>query len=182
MSKRNERIDLLSNTASTKSASGITRPGSSGDSRSDPWSNRGSQTTGIKFGSPSNNRPQASSTGSSWTKLVNRAARGGVSGAFGGGGLLGAVGGLGGILSGVIHLFGSSKKTPPPLSLFQLPDAQDQTVYVGTHQTAQQTSAGVYSTTASQQPSMQYHSDEIAQAVKQALLTSSSLNDVIAEL
>ena len=182
MRGRNERIDLISNVTTTKTSSrGTSRPAPQREVHADPWASRGSRLSGIKFGSPSDNRAQTSNGTTSWSRLVSQAARGGLSSAFGGGGILGAIGGLGGLVSGIFSLFGSKKKTPPPLSLFRLPDAQAQTIYVNSQASSGQTHATIYRS-ASQQPSLQYNSAEIAQAVKHALLTSSSLNDVIAEL
>ena len=94
---------------------------------------------------------------------------------------MGTLGGLGGIVSHIVSLFGSKSKTPPPLSLFRLPDSQAQALSLGSNGNAGDANGAMYKTPP-QQPSLQYHSAEIAQAVKQALLTSSSLNDVIAEL
>ncbi|HLH01676.1 MAG TPA: hypothetical protein VKX25_02820 [Bryobacteraceae bacterium] len=183
MAKRNERVDLLSSgTGGNTNSRKTTRAGSQNELRSEPWSSRGSRTTAIKFGSPSDNRTTTSSTSNNWGRLLSQAARGGISSVFGGGGgILGAIGGLGGILSGIFSLFGSGKKSPPPLSLFQLPSSQAQTVYLAPHAQSGPAPSHIYGTSAAQ-PTLQYHSAEVAQAVKQALLTSSSLNDVIAEL
>jgi hypothetical protein len=98
----------------------------------------------------------------------------------GGAGSFAAIGGLGGIISGLVGLFGSHKKTPPPLTLFRLPDAQNETVYTSSHTANVVPQSGIY--TSQHTDSTQYHSAQIAQAVKHALLNSSSLNDVISEI
>jgi hypothetical protein len=69
-----------------------------------------------------------------------------------------------------VNLFGGGgKSAPPPLVQFQLPDSQSQTIYIS-------------SNTRSNTEPAQYQSAQIADAVKKALLNSSSLNDVIAEI
>ena len=123
---------------------------------------------------------------------MKQTARGGISSALGGD--LKDIGGIASIVSGFIGLFGGGKSTPPPLVHFEAPASQNQTAFVGTttasakwvesgtsaHATS---STGIYAS--GQEPnvqSLQYQSAQIAQAVKQALLNSSSLNDVIAEI
>lgn len=159
---------------------------------------------GIKFGSPSN--PYSGSTSSSaFTTLLKQTASGGVASALGGGFGFGSIGGLGSLLTGIMSLFGSgSKKTLPPLVEFQLPSSQEQTVYVSSkgstlyQGTAAQSEtvathsggSGIYSNGEQLQTSASAHnvewiqdqSTQIAQAVKNALLNSSSLNDVIADI
>jgi hypothetical protein len=117
---------------------------------------------------------------------------------------LGSIGGLGSLISGIVGLFGGGggKKTPPPLVDFQLPSSQEQTVYAGSKgRTVYQgsvaaptsvpaTGVGVYSNAGQLQTSgsspnpqwIQEQSVQIAEAVKSALLNSSSLNDVIGEI
>lgn len=154
--------------------------------------------TGINFGSPSNSRIPSAQSSSELTNLLKQTASGGIASALSGG--LSSIAGLGGLVSGIISLFGGGNSTPPPLVDFQLPQSQQQTVYVSSkgsttfqgtdvEQAAPSTSAGgIYSGTgqtgnlgASGQ-TLQYQSSQIAQAVKNALLNSSSLNDVIAEI
>lgn len=133
---------------------------------------------------------------------MSQTASSGVASAAGGGGLniLGSLGGVGGVLSGLSRLFGGIS-TPPPLVEFELPDSHQQTVYVRANghavydgvaveaQSVSKDTAGIYATgaptpaqPASPAQNVQYQSMQIAQAVKQALLNSSSLNDVIAEI
>lgn len=151
---------------------------------------------GIRFGSPSSTRTSTSQTGSAWTDLLKQTASGGVASLLGGG--LAGFGGLGSLISGISGLFGgASKKAPPPaLIRFQLPNSQDQTAYVSSTGSMEYQGNAVESFTRpgsspiygigatgnqSAQP-LRYQSAEIAQAVKSALLNSSSLNDVIAEI
>ncbi len=155
--------------------------------------------TGIRFGNPSSSGTRASRSSSSSLNLLRQTASGGIANAFTGG--LGAVAGLGGLVSGIMSLFGGgSHNTLPPLVPFQLPQSQEQTVYVsskgsttfqGTNveQSSLPTPTGnipaasnpaSLSGTGSQ--AFQIQSSQIAQAVKTALLNSSSLNDVIAEI
>jgi len=147
--------------------------------------------TGIQFGSPSNNRTAKSGSSSLSANLLAQAASGGgISSVLGG---FGGIAGLGGLVSGLVSLFGgSSKSTPPPLVEFSLPDSQQETVYVsskgsttmqGTDVESSTSSAGQNQAgaTASSQAA-QHQSSQIVQTVKNALLNSSSLNDVIAEI
>lgn len=157
------------------------------------------RSASIKFGTPSNTRTTASSSGNEWTNLLTQTASGGIASALSGG--LGGIGGLGSLISGIVSLFGGGggKKTPPPLVEFQLPASVDQTVYLSSGSktvyagnsveqgSTQSSGAGIYSTgtqgnESSGGQSLQYQSTQIAAAVKTALLNSSSLNDVIAEI
>ncbi len=183
---------LGASTANSSSGSG--KPPAPTDLKSQSLSTAGKVTGGIKFGSPSSNRTTASQGASEWANLLKQTASGGISSAFGGG-LLSAIGGVGGLVSSIAGLFGGSKKTEAPLTLFQLPNSQAQTVFVSSKSAGSASlntssggvsgsSNGSSSTTgqAVQSQTFQNQSVEIAQAVKQALLNSSSLNDVIAEI
>jgi hypothetical protein len=101
-----------------------------------------------------------------------------------GGGLAGTLssidgfsGGISSLISGLTSLFGGGKTTPPALIAYQLPTSQQQTISTG----SSVSTPGVYGgpTIAA---SFESQSGQIVQAVKQALLNSSALNDVIAEL
>ncbi len=150
----------------------------------------------IGFGSPSSTKASTSQTGSAWTDLLKQTASGGVASVLGGG--LAGFGGLGSLISGIAGLFGGASKTapPPPLVRFQLPNSQDQTAYLNSsgsmeyqgqavESPSRPESSSIYGTgvagNQTAQP-LRYQSAEIAQAVKSALLNSSSLNDVIAEI
>ncbi len=143
---------------------------------------------GIRFGHPSNIRTSSGQSGSSWTGLLKQSASGGAASAFSGG--LSSLGGIGGLFSGIMSLFGGGgKSTPPALVQFQLPNSMSQTVYVSSKGSAAYQGNSVETPSASGTPAsqaggnqLQYQSTAIAQAVKTALLNSSSLNDVIAEL
>jgi hypothetical protein len=157
----------------------------------------------IQFGRPSQSSSKASSTsGSEWTSLLKQTGSGGIASAFSGG--LTGIGGLGSLISGIVGLFGGGggNKTPAPLMEFQLPSSQEQTVYVGSKGRSLYQSnvpesasvpppgAAIYSNAGQLQTSgsspnaqwIQEQSSHIAEAVKSALLNSSSLNDVIGEL
>ncbi|MDQ2841579.1 MAG: hypothetical protein M3Y72_11190 [Acidobacteriota bacterium] len=147
----------------------------------------------MKFGSPSSNRTTQPQGTSEWANLLKQTASDGLSSAFGGG-FLGAIGGLGGLVSSIAGLFGGSKQTQAPLTLFELPTAQSNTVLVHSNKGASSPGSPNSGDTAgsnqqitssfnqNQHQPYQYQSSQIAQAVKQALLNSSSLNDVIAEI
>lgn len=178
-----------------KGATGSYKPPASTDLKSQSLNTAANVKAGMKFGSPSSNKVASSQGTSEWAKLLKQTASGGISSAFGGG-LMSAIGGLGGLVSSIAGLFGGPKKTLAPLTLFQLPNSQAHTVFVNAKSTGNASlnsnsgnsnSGGVsVSSNASSKTgegqSLQNQSAEIAQAVKQALLNSSSLNDVIAEI
>ncbi len=122
---------------------------------------------GIQFGSPSSagTKPSSTGAGNEWSSLIKTASGGAAS--LVGGGFLES--GISSLISGLASLFGGGGKSEAPPVRFTLPDSQQQTVYVRSPQG-----------TALQGPV--YKQADIAQAVKNALLTSSSLNDVIAEI
>lgn len=164
------------------------RIGNAGDTKTISISGN-SLAKSIKFGSPSSTSIAASKTGSGWTNLLKQTASGGISSVLGGG--LGSIGGLGSLVSGILSLFdGRGKKALPALVEFQLPASQDQTLYVNANgNTSSQGGAGTAGATtptagssASSIQAAQIQSAQIVQAVKIALLNSSSLNDVIAEI
>lgn len=163
------------------------RVGSSGDTKITSLNAR-VMPESIKFGKPSQSTPKSSSTpGSEWANLLKQTASGGIANAFGG--TFGSIGGLGSLISGFASLFGggSNKKTLPPLVEFQMPASQQETLYVSSKGTnayqgpavTLQTQTGEVTGTSEW---IQSQSSQIAQAVKNALLNSSSLNDVITEI
>jgi hypothetical protein len=147
--------------------------------------------TALAFGKPSSAGTTASSAGSVLTGLLKQTASGGIASALGGG--LSGLFGLGSIISGFVSLFGGGKSALPPLVQFQEPAAQDLISYISSGSRSSAPAAGsrvsvsnsgTTNTPGGQQTTStyQYQSTQIAQAVKQALLNSSSLNDVIAEI
>ena len=177
------------------------KPGASNEEKPVSLSAIGNVRGGLNFGKAPKSATSLSPTSSSWNKLLKSSLSSGASGALGGG-VLQALGGLGGIVSGIAGLFAGSKKTLQPLTAFQLPSSKNLTRGVGGRAgTAQPvTTFGGATKAAAANPvysniqnslktsgisgagSSQYQNQQIAQAVKQALLTSSSLNDVIAEI
>ena len=142
---------------------------------------------GIQFGSPSSKATGSQGT-SEWSQLLKQTASGGLSSAFGGG-LMDIVGGIGGIIGSLSSLFGGGgQKNLPALVQFQLPSTKDESVSFSSQASVGSSASvnGLYR--GSQQPptatvqASQNQTQQITQAVKQALLTSSSLNDVIAEI
>ena len=141
----------------------------------------------IRFGTAPSQRTTASSSGSEWSNLLKQTASGGITSILGGGM------GIGSLVSSIGGLFGGGGgKTEPPPVAFQLPDSQEHTLYLKSEGTtgagnAGRTGSGIYGTTQMGVSGiggqmLQYQSSQIAQAVKTALLNSSSLNDVIAEI
>ncbi len=158
-------------------------------------SSSGLAQKGIKFGTAPTSKATSSGSSSEWANLLSKTASGGLSSAFGGN-LMSAIGGIGGLVSSIVSLFGGSKQDPAPLIPFGLPASQAQTFAVNQNPGSTSTSGsatlgGIYgSAQYSSAPTVQsvhdqlyqYQSQQIAQSVKQALLNSSSLNDVIAEI
>jgi hypothetical protein len=182
---------LLAKSTSVQSSKALS-PASTG-LRSQPLEIVGNVKGGINFGVPSSNSISSQGT-SEWTNLLKQTASGGVASALGGG-ITSAIGGIGGLVSSIASLFGAGTKTEAPLELFRLPNSNNSTVFIrsSASKTGQTptTKSGVYGTAPDSPVSAsegdhshlpQYQSAQIAQAVKQALLNSSSLNDVIAEI
>jgi hypothetical protein len=142
--------------------------------------------TALAFGKPSSAGSISSSSSSVLTGLLKQTASGGIASALGGG--LGGLLGLGPIISGFVSLFGGGKSELPPLVQFQVPTAQNLTSFIssGGHSStaSHATGSGTTNTPGGRQSTSayQHQSTQIAQAVKQALLNSNSLNDVIAEI
>ena len=147
------------------------------------------QPTGIKFGSASNSKTEAAQSGTDWGRLLQQTASGGLAGALSGS--LGSIAGIGGIVTGLLSIFGGGKTAPPPLVRFQLPDAQLETVSFTSKGVAPEGGAPVQGSStplttvyspSQAMPSGSVQSTYITQVVKNALLNSSSLNDVITDL
>ncbi len=178
----------------TEHSAPLLRPGSSKDVKAIA-PGAASQVTGIHFGVVHSSSATNSGTTSQWASLLTKTASGGLASALGGN-LLSVVGGLGGLVSGIASLFGGSKKTLPALVPFQLPNSQSQTFQISQNVSRSGPGApispdGVYGNIqdtssvtghVNQGSTYTYQSQQIAQAVKEALLNSSSLNDVIAEI
>jgi len=131
--------------------------------------------TAISFGSPSDNGSSGSksrSSGNDWSNLLEKTVSGGLSNLLGGGALSD---GIGYLVSGISSLFGGNDPVAP-LKRYTLPDSQERTFYTG--------SQGLMSSEANvgQGKAGSLQDAQVVQAVKKALLTSSSLNDVISEL
>lgn len=139
----------------------------------------------IRFGTAPSQRTATSSSGSEWSNLLKQTASGGITSILGGGM------GIGSLVSSIGSLFGGGggKTAPPPVVAFQLPTSQEHTFYLNSQgreaaSNGGRTGSGIYGSTQSgvSGQMLQYQNSQIAQAVKTALLNSSSLNDVIAEI
>ena len=138
----------------------------------------------ISFGKPSKSGSSRSPTSSSaLTNLLSSSGSGSISKLVGSG-LLSF--GMSSLFSSISDLFGGSKTAPPPLQKFSLPGSQHETLYSTSdgasktnfqNSSSSQGSSGIY--TSSNDTATQA---AIVNAVKNALLTSSSLNDIIGEL
>ena len=144
----------------------------------------------INFGKPPSTNSRGSGSGSTSAGLANLIKQTSSSGASRllGGGLLGL--GISTLFSQVFDLFGGSDRGTqmPSLVRFTLPDARDETIYANqsgvsvnssTADRTGQAGPGVYNNANNPATSGQA---SIVSAVRNALLTSSSLNDVIGEL
>lgn len=157
-----------------------------------------SSLLGISFGHAPGSALASSSSGSQWTSLLKQATSGnGLASAFTGS--FGGLGGVSSLVSGIMSLFGGGKKTPAALTAFELPSSQQRTVSIGSpasssgataNLSANAQATGIYGTPGQAQPvpssvDSQWfldNSNNIAQAVKTAMLTSNSLNDVVSEV
>jgi hypothetical protein len=134
------------------------------------------KTTPINFGRPSQAFGKTSPSSSQWSNLLTQTTSGGLAGALSS--VAGFGGGIASIISGLTSLFGGGgKSAPPPLVEFQLPASQQQLITIGGAPSA----PGNYSSPQSVS-SAEHQSAQIIQTVRQALLNSSSLNDVIADI
>lgn len=144
----------------------------------------------LNFG-PLHTKITGSGGGSQWESLLSSAASGGFASTIGGGILSsGAFGFIGKLLT----LFGGSKSTPAAPTPFVMPASQQVSLNIGSASSASSVSLGVHSALtgsgpngavyqqAGSAPEHAAQSAQVVQIVKQALLTSSSLNDVISEI
>jgi hypothetical protein len=199
--------NLVSGANDGASANGSLTPGAQRDLKSVSLLSKTS-LTGIQFGSPSSSASSSAgsnSSGSAWASLFEQTTSGGgltgllTSGIAG----IGKIGPIGSIVSGIADLFGGGgKPTLPDLTRFQLPTSQEQTIYIGSQGTTAyqgnavqqavttQPSGGAYSASGQGQSTPSSadpqwfldNSNYIAQAVKNAMLNSNSINDVVSEV
>lgn len=153
--------------------------------------------TSIAFGKESKAAQGTTSTSSSselsnfLSSTLTRGLTGSSSSVLGSSSVLNAsgLGSLGSLVSGLLGLFGGGNSKPAPLPAFSLPGSEIQNIKVRTDTstatgTATQ-SAGTYGElpdSALSGSSLANQNQQIAQAVKTALLQSHSLADVITEL
>ena len=145
---------------------------------------------GINFGkAPSSATliPNSSSSSSAgWQKYASQLASGGAASILTGSYGTGTFGGfgLGPIVSGILGLFGSKQKSPPVLQPLSLPGASHQTVHLGGGSASASGPGNVVHVHVKTMDSQSFmdRSNEIANAVKSAMLNSHSLNDVVSEV
>ena len=195
------------NDGANATSSGSLSPGAQRDLKSVSLLTKTS-LTGIQFGSPSSSNSASagsSSGGSGWASLLGQTTSGsGLASLFTSGlASLGKIGSIGSMVSGIADLFGGGgKPTLPDLVRFQLPTSQEQTIYVGSQgitayqgnsvqqAVTTQPSGGTYGASGQGQSAPPNadpqwfldNSNHIAQAVKNAMLNSSSINDVVSEV
>jgi hypothetical protein len=181
-SKRRPALDLLSQSKKASSTGNNIRIGT--DVKKLSGSDR-LFASAIEFGKPSSTGSSAKTpagNGPNWESLL-KGARNGFSSKLFGGGLLGF--GLSSLFSGISDLIGGGKKEEAPLQRFSLPDPQNATLYqangkldrVQVEASTPANPTGVYSN-----KNASVSQASVVHAVKQALLTSSSLNDIIGDL
>jgi hypothetical protein len=159
------RVPSVNAKTTPLSRSGISRTGGFDNGNSQP----------INFGVASRAATRNPQSSSMWSHLLSATTSGGLAGTLSG--VVGFSGGISSIISGLTSLLGGGKTTPPALLAYQLPTSQQQTISTG----SSVSTTGVYGGPASTTP-FANQSGQIVQTVKQALLNSSSLNDVISEL
>ena len=154
----------------------------------DNWLQGFKPSQSIAFGKPSSSKaltPGTSHSGFDWAGMAQNIASGGIGSVFGstsGNSPLSLLG-LGSLISGIGSLFGGQKAELPALKLFQLPSSINQTVHTqGGAASAVSNSAVHVHVQAFDSQSFVSRSNDIARAVKTAMLNSHSLNDVVAEL
>ena len=129
----------------------------------------------LKFGNASRAATKSPQSTSSWSSLLSGASSSGLAGNLSAASGFG--GGIGSLISGLASLFGGGKTAPPALTAYQLPTSQEQTVSTGSTISTPGVYGGPPSAT-----TFETGGAQIVQSVRNALLNSSSLNDVIAEL
>lgn len=130
----------------------------------------------VNFGRASRAATKSPKTTSSFSQIFSASTpSGGLGGTISQ--AVGFGGGIGSLISGLTSLFGGGKTAPPALTAYQLPTSQTQSISTGSIVST----PGIYGGP-SAPPSFEIQSGQIVQSIKQALLNSSSLNDVIAEL
>ena len=142
----------------------------------------------INFGKPSSfsSAGTPKSTGSDWTGLVQKTITSGASQILGGG-LLGS--GFSSAFSALFHLFGGGTQVhTPALDRFSLPAIEQRTIDVARKIPGSQPTVGdssqlmTQSSIQAENVSGGIQQALIVKTVRNALLTSSSLNDIIGEL
>jgi len=175
MKNKNYRLPALPKLPpAAKSTTKAPPPRGAGVAKAAAFSSK--KITPVSFGRPPQSSTKSSQSGSQWSNLLTQTTSSGLAGAFSS--AAGFGGGIGSIISGFASLFGGGgKSAPPALVEYQMPASQQQLVTIGSPTQA----AGNY---AGPQPASPFEqtSAHIVQAVKQALLNSSSLNDIIAEI
>jgi hypothetical protein len=172
--KKNFRLPGLPNVPATPKAINKAAPlRDSSVSKSAGFTNISPKPIGLGKASPAATKSSPSS--SPWSNLLSGAASGGLAGTLSS--IAGFGGGIPSLISGLASLFGGAKTAPPALVAYQLPTSQQQTVSTGSSVSTPGVYGGPPATT-----QFAHQSTQIVQSVKQALLNSSSLNDVIAEL
>lgn len=183
------------NNGLTSEASSSRTPANDGGTRSEPLGGSAA-VTGISFGREP--KAAAGSTQSSSSELsaflqgtLSKGVTGSATSLLSSSGLFdtSGLGAIGSLLSGLGGLFGGGKSQPAPLPAFSLPGSQIQNISVH-GDTAAVNTASHSSSSYGQLPdsgsavatSLGDQSQQIAQAVKTALLQSHSLSDVISEL
>jgi len=174
MKKSNYKLPGLPKAPSVpKVAATTTPPQDSSVSKIGGFNNGRAQP--INFGNASRAATRNPQTSSTWSKLLSSTTSGGLANTLSG--AAGFSGGISSIIAGLTNLFGGGKTAPPALVAYQLPTSRQQTISIG----SSVSTPGVYGGPESTTP-FQNQGGQIIQTIKQALLNSSSLNDVITGL
>lgn len=143
---------------------------------------------GINFGRPpsSATATSASSTSGGWQKYASQVGSGGAASLLTGSYGTSSFGGFGlsPIISGILGLLGGKQESPPVLQAFSLPSASNQTVHLAAGGSSASGPSHVVHVHVQAMDSQSFmdRSNEIASAVKSAMLNSHSLNDVVSEI
>jgi hypothetical protein len=175
MKKNNYKLPGLPGLPSVSTSIAKTTPTSNSSISKASGFNHGTAQP-INFGRASRAATKKPQTSSTFSSLLSATTSGnGLASTLTGS--AGFSGGIGSLISGLTSLFGGGKTAPPALVAYQLPTSQEQNISTG----STVSTPGVYGGPSAATP-FENQSGQIVQSIKQALLNSSSLNDVIAEL
>lgn len=175
MKSRNYKLPGLPGLPITPASTTKVAASNAGIAKSNGFSQAAPQS--ITFGKASRTATKSPKSSSAFSRLLSSStSNSGLGGTISQ--AAGFSGGIGLLISGISSLFGGGTTAPPALPAYQLPTSQSQIITTGGNVAA----GAVYGSGPALAANFENQEGHIVQSVKQALLNSSSLNDVIAEL